>query len=76
MLQWMAYQSVNRDNGYTNRRAIPVYTTGTVCVDQEGKSKLTRTFRVLLVYLPSTEWFSINCRKSLAFAVVLLYYDV
>jgi len=34
MLQWMAYQSVNRDNGYTNRRAIPVYTTGTVCVDQ------------------------------------------
>ena len=33
--QWIAYQDVKSSDGFSIRRLIPLYTTGTKCIDQK-----------------------------------------
>ena len=40
-LQWLAYQNVAADNGYSSRETIPFFTTGSRCIKRSYQQVLS-----------------------------------
>ena len=47
--QWIAYQNVRSVDGFSNRRLIPLYTSGTKCIDQKYEKVSFSQFYYLII---------------------------